>query len=67
MNTQNNNVCEKNCPDYKGMEILHKEQCDCSCHKNNNVEGWEKRLWTILKDNQNEPRGGVHWLARQEG
>ncbi len=26
-------VCEKNCPDYKGMEILHKEQCGCSCHK----------------------------------
>ena len=25
-------VCEKNCPDYNGMEILHKEQCNCSCH-----------------------------------
>lgn len=25
-------ICEKNCPDYNGMEILHKEQCDCSCH-----------------------------------
>lgn len=25
-------ICEKNCPDYSGMEILHKEQCDCSCH-----------------------------------
>jgi len=27
-------ICEKNCPDYKGMQILHKEQCNCSCHQN---------------------------------
>lgn len=27
------NVCEKNCPDFNGMAILHNEQCDCSCHK----------------------------------
>jgi len=25
-------VCEKNCPDFNGMSILHLEQCDCSCH-----------------------------------
>ena len=25
-------VCEKNCPDYNGMSILHLEQCGCSCH-----------------------------------
>ena len=24
--------CEKNCPDFNGMSILHIEQCDCSCH-----------------------------------
>jgi hypothetical protein len=29
---QKEKVCEKNCPDYSGMAILHKEQCDCSCH-----------------------------------
>lgn len=26
-------VCEKNCPDYHGMEVLHAEQCICPCHK----------------------------------
>ena len=25
-------VCEKNCPDFNGMSILHIEQCQCSCH-----------------------------------
>ena len=25
-------VCEKNCPDFNGMSILHTEQCQCSCH-----------------------------------
>jgi len=25
-------VCERNCPDYNGMNILHKEDCNCSCH-----------------------------------
>jgi len=30
----NEEVCEKNCPDYQGMEILHKKECKCSCHIN---------------------------------
>lgn len=25
-------ICERNCPDYTGMQILHIEQCNCSCH-----------------------------------
>lgn len=25
-------VCEKNCPDFNGMALLHKQQCGCSCH-----------------------------------
>ena len=32
-------ICEKNCPDYKGMAILHEEKCVCSCHsKNKRIE-----------------------------
>jgi len=30
--TNTEKVCEKNCPDFNGMSILHLEQCDCSCH-----------------------------------
>ena len=30
--TNKEKVCEKNCPDFNGMSILHLEQCDCSCH-----------------------------------
>ena len=26
-------ICERNCPDFNGMAILHAEQCDCSCHQ----------------------------------
>ena len=26
-------ICEKNCADFAGIEILHLEQCECSCHK----------------------------------
>ncbi len=25
-------VCEKNCPDYRGMAIEHDMHCKCSCH-----------------------------------
>jgi len=32
MNKSKQECCEKNCPDYNGMSILHLEQCDCSCH-----------------------------------
>ena len=38
MKKENERVCEKNCPDYLGMEILHKQQCDCSCHNNFIIE-----------------------------
>lgn len=27
-------TCERNCPDYEGMKILHMKWCDCSCHLN---------------------------------
>ena len=38
-------VCEKNCSDYLGMEELHKEQCDCSCHKETSeVPSWEEEI-----------------------
>jgi len=30
--TNKEKVCEKNCPDFNGMSILHLEQCGCSCH-----------------------------------
>jgi len=30
--TNTEKVCEKNCPDFNGMSILHIEQCQCSCH-----------------------------------
>jgi len=33
VNRLSENVCEKNCPDYKGMDELHKKQCTCSCHQ----------------------------------
>jgi hypothetical protein len=32
-NLETEPTCERNCPDFNGMAILHKEQCDCSCHK----------------------------------
>ena len=34
-------VCEKNCPDYKGMEILHREKCECSCHNKSFSTLWD--------------------------
>ena len=43
-------VCEKNCPDYLGMEILHKEQCDCSCHNKFITEN-TKEITMKLKKN----------------
>lgn len=36
---QEEKICKKNCPDYKGMELLHIEQCDCSCHKKLDKQG----------------------------
>lgn len=44
MNKYYENICEKNCPDYKGMEELHKEQCDCSCHTDIQKENWGERF-----------------------
>ncbi len=40
--------CEKNCDDYRGMEILHKEQCNCSCHKptTDTSKEWEEQFKT---------------------
>jgi len=37
-------VCEKNCPDFHGQEILHKEQCDCSCHSEVKEPEWPVEL-----------------------
>jgi len=54
-------VCEKNCPDYKGMGILHNEQCDCSCHKTMNSYKPKTKEWflervgkRIFRDKQKE-------------
>jgi len=30
-------LCTNNCPDYNGMEILHKENCTCECHQLKNI------------------------------
>ena len=51
-------ICEKNCPDFNGMAILHKEQCDCSCHKTTKHKDRSKYWDTMVDILDNEfPKG----------